>query len=429
MDGRERIKEPNVETKLFIDVMHNPVEIEKLYSTLILSAQQQIILFLPTITAFRREEKIGIFDLLEMSADRGVDIKMLVPTDEHIEQKIHQKIKTAKNFEIRKMSSKTIPVEARTKILIVDKKEYLVMELKDDSKDTFIEAVGSAIFSNSESTVLSYLTMFDSLCRQTELYEKLEAHDKMQKEFINVASHELRTPIVPILNLSELLYSKLKGEQQIQKQELQPLEQKETLETLEIIIRNAVRLLRLTEDILDVTKIESQTLKLRKERFNINDVILNVVKDYKEHNADDGKKTKLISECKEIMVVEADKQRITQVISNILSNAIKFTKEGIIAITTDTNEDKKEVVIAVKDTGTGIDPEILPRLFTKFATKSYHGTGLGLYISKSIIEAHGGKMWAENNNFNEKGSAFYFTLPIYQNKHRDGERGELEDNK
>jgi K+-sensing histidine kinase KdpD len=416
MDVKDRIKELGEETKIFIDVIHHPLEIEKRYRTLILSAQQQIILFLPTITAFKREEKIGIFESLKRAADRGVDIRILVPTDEQIEQKIHQKIKTAKNFEIRKMSATTIPVEARTKILIVDKKEYLVMELKDDSKDTFIEAIGSAIFSNSRSTVLSYLTMFDSLCRQTELYEKLEAHDKMQKEFINIASHELRTPIVPILGLSELLYSKGKGEQQVQKQALQLLGQEETLEMLEIIIRNANRLLRLTEDILDVTKIESETLKLRKERFNLNDVILDVVTDYEEQIANDDKKIKLISQCKDIMVVEADMQRITQVISNILSNAIKFTKEGIITVTAETKDSKKEVVIAVRDTGSGIDPEILPKLFTKFVTKSYHGTGLGLYISKSIIEAHGGTMWAENNNFNEKGSTFYFTLPIYQNK-------------
>jgi signal transduction histidine kinase len=183
---------------------------------------------------------------------------------------------------------------------------------------------------------------------------------------------------------------------------------------------------------LDVTKIESQTLKLRKERFNLNDVILNVVEDYREQIAKESNSNnnlKLMYECNDITLVEADRQRLTQVISNLLSNAIKFTKEGTIAVTKkEIKDDKKEVVIAIRDTGTGIDPEILPKLFTKFATKSYHGTGLGLYISKSIVEAHGGKMWAENNNFNRKGkgSTFYFALPIYQNKHREGGGGGLE---
>jgi signal transduction histidine kinase len=196
-------------------------------------------------------------------------------------------------------------------------------------------------------------------------------------------------------------------------------------------------LLRLTEDILDVTKIESQTLKLRQERFNLNDVILNVVKDYRDQIAKDNNSNnnlKLIYECNNIILVEADKQRLTQVISNLLSNSIKFTKRGTITVTKKTKvDDKKEVVISVSDTGTGIDPDILPKLFTKFATKSYQGTGLGLYISKSIVEAHGGKMWAENNNNSngKAGSTFYFTLPIYENNERQEVKqgSELENNK
>jgi signal transduction histidine kinase len=255
--------------------------------------------------------------------------------------------------------------------------------------------------------------------------EELRIHDKMQKDFINIAAHELRTPIVPILNLSELLYSNAllypnakKQQQQEKGQEEQ--KQKETLEMLEIILRNANRLHQLTEDILDVTRIESHTLKLKKERFNLNDAILNVVEDYKEQIAKGN--VKLVYEPRDsITLVEADRRRLTQVISNLLSNAIKFTKEGTITVTTaierkDVDRDAgDEVVIAVKDTGTGIDPELMPRLFTKFATKSYQGTGLGLFISKSIIEAHGGKMWAENSNNSDikhKGATFYFTLPV-----------------
>jgi signal transduction histidine kinase len=250
--------------------------------------------------------------------------------------------------------------------------------------------------------------------------EELRIHDKVQKEFINIAAHELRTPIVPILNLSELLYSKVllysnvKGQQQEQGQE-------EQREMLEVILRNANRLLQLTEDILDVTRIESHTLKLRKERFNLNDAILDVIEDDRKQITNANVKV-MYEPGNCVTVVEADRRRLTQVISNLLNNAIKFTKEGTVTVTTtvkrkDNRDAGGEIVVAVKDTGTGIDHELMPRLFTKFATKSYQGTGLGLFISKSIIEAHGGKMWAENNNYGDhdikhKGATFYFTLPV-----------------
>jgi len=250
--------------------------------------------------------------------------------------------------------------------------------------------------------------------------EELRMHDKVQKEFINIAAHELRTPIVPILNLSELLYSKVllysnvKGEQQEQGQE-------EQREMLEVILRNANRLLQLTEDILDVTRIESHTLKLKKERFNLNDAILDVIEDDRKQITNANVKV-MYEPGNSVTVVEADRRRLTQVISNLLNNAIKFTKEGTVTVTTtvkrkDNGDAGGEIVVAVNDTGTGIDHELMPRLFTKFATKSYQGTGLGLFISKSIIEAHGGKMWAENNNdgdhdIKHKGATFYFTLPV-----------------
>ena len=261
--------------------------------------------------------------------------------------------------------------------------------------------------------------------------EQLKIHDRMQKEFINVAAHELRTPIVPILGFSELLYSKIKGRQQ-QKGQGQQEEQQEE-EMLETILRNAIRLHQLTEDILDVTRIESNTLKLRKERFNLNDVIVDAVEDYREQIANGNVKLMYEPGNNNTLVVEADRRRVTQVISNLLNNSIKFTKEGTVTVTTtirrkdvvdrdnrgEGGEGAAEVVIAVQDTGSGIDPELMPRLFTKFATKSYQGTGLGLFISKSIVEAHGGKIWAENNNNNgsdsdrkHKGATFYFTLPV-----------------
>ena len=179
---------------------------------------------------------------------------------------------------------------------------------------------------------------------------------------------------------------------------------KEQQELQDAVYRSAKKLKQLTEDILDVTKIESQSsLQLHKEQFNLNEMILNIIEESRETT-----KMQLVS--KEDIFLNADKSRISQVISNLLNNAIKFTnKHGIIIITAEQKDSR--VTVSVKDTGTGIDPDIMPRLFTKFATKSEKGTGLGLFISKSIVEAHGGKIWAENNA-DGKGTTFYFNLPL-----------------
>ena len=239
-------------------------------------------------------------------------------------------------------------------------------------------------------------------------YDKLKEADKAQREFINVAAHELRTPIQPVLSLSDILHSKIKDSKQ--------------RELLDVVIRNAKRLQRLSEDILDVTRIESQSLILNKEQFNLNDVISNAIQDHKNEIEKTNGNLKLLYKSNDYeddnIFVEADRTRLSQVISNLIRNAIKFTKEGIILITArkdnsnnNDNDNNNQVIISVKDTGSGIDPEILPRLFSKFATKSFEGTGLGLFISKSIIEDHGGRIWAENNA-DGKGATFSFSIPI-----------------
>ena len=134
---------------------------------------------------------------------------------------------------------------------------------------------------------------------------------------------------------------------------------------------------------------------------------------------------------KDSFIVEADRERIIQVISNLLNNAIKFTEErrGDVYVAAEEKEkaDQKVVVVTLKDRGIGIDPEILPRLFTKFATKSQAGTGLGLFICKSIIETHGGKIWAENNKDRKGGATFAFSLPL--NREQEELRPILSDNK
>ena len=181
---------------------------------------------------------------------------------------------------------------------------------------------------------------------------------------------------------------------------------------MDVISRNAKRLQRLTEDILDVTKIESQSLNLKKEIFNLNEIVINVLAEYGSRTG--GKNNvKITFVPKGDFIVEGDRGRLGQVLSNLMNNAIKFTQEGNIDISLKKLQDDKDVILSVKDTGSGIDPDIMPRLFTKFATKSHIGTGLGLYISKSIIEAHGGRIWAENNS-NGKGATFSFSLPIFK---------------
>jgi signal transduction histidine kinase len=196
---------------------------------------------------------------------------------------------------------------------------------------------------------------------------------------------------------------------------------KEQAELLGIVNRNAKRLRGLTEDLLDVTRIESQSLKLTKERVELNEILQSAATDFQNHLAklhDNNGNVAFTCRMKENVFVLADKRRITQVISNLLSNAIKFIDHegGSIQIITEMANieehfSNSHIVVAIKDTGKGIDPEIMPKLFSKFSTNSQHGTGLGLYISKNIVEAHGGRIWARNNE-DGIGACFYFTLPI-----------------
>ena len=242
--------------------------------------------------------------------------------------------------------------------------------------------------------------------------EQIKQNGNMQIEFINIASHELRTPIQPILGLTQIILSKIKDTEQI--------------ELLDTVIRNAKRLKQLTDDIFDVTRIESRSLNLNKEQFDLNEQIKTATNDIKNQISIryDNNAVKLTFETERKegngVFIKADKIRIYEVISNLLKNAIKFTKEGTISITTEEKKKKKkktgkggEVIVKIKDTGIGLPSNILPNLFSKFATGSpfKRGIGLGLFISKSIVEAHGGRIWAQTNP-DGKGATFYFSLPL-----------------
>jgi two-component system sensor histidine kinase VicK len=382
-----------------------------LFIDLIRSAKEEVLLLLPTTNAFLREERIGVIQLLrEAAAERRVNVRILTPINNKVEKIIQNTVMVdqANNFfDIRAIetitSSPEIAVVGTVTIVVVDRKQSLVIEKTDDSKEEFIDAVGLATYSTSKPTVLSYISIFDSLSKQVKLYEELKTHGRMQGEFINIASHELRTPTQSVLAYSELLRRHPERRD----------------EMIQAIYRNAERLQRLTNDILDVTKIESQTLKLNKEKFNLSGLLSNIVQDYKNNIEKSNGKVRLLynQPNKDSFIVEADRERITQVISNLLNNAVKFTEETrgdvyVAAAEEMEKADQKVVVVTIKDRGIGIDSEISPRLFTKFATRSQAGTGLGLFICKSIIEAHGGKIWAENNKDGKGGATFAFSLPL-----------------
>ena len=231
--------------------------------------------------------------------------------------------------------------------------------------------------------------------------KQLKIHDRMQKEFINVAAHELRTPIMPILGEAQYIERQFMATKQLVAVDN---------EQVQSIMRNARRLVRLASDILDVTRIESKSLRINKRSFDLDIVIRSVLEDTKNAlRADEERSNQVLLQYDSIgsILVFADKGRIYQVIYNLLANSVKFTHEGYIRVVVERNS--HEIIVSVIDSGKGIDSDFMTRLFTKFSTKSETGTGLGLFICKSIIEAHGGKIWA-NNNSGGKGSTFSFTL-------------------
>jgi signal transduction histidine kinase len=264
----------------------------------------------------------------------------------------------------------------------------------------------------------------ESISHLKEVNKELITKYNKQKEFISIAAHELRSPIVPILGTLELIEYEFEeaGKNEITLKK----------EYFERLVRNTNRLERLASEILDITRIDDKSLKLKKEYFNLNKIVLDAIEDHRRQLEKSNGNTKILYEFKkeekekvprrtdtssEDIFVTADKNRINQVIYNLLSNAIKFTTEGVVSISVIEKKDKHhidEISLSVKDTGTGIPPEILPRLFSMFVTGSEIGTGLGLFISKNIVEAHGGKIWGENNT-DGKGSTFVFSLPSGEN--------------
>jgi signal transduction histidine kinase len=427
--------------EVFIETIKDPYEVQKLTYDLIKNSRSEIMVVCATSNAFLRQVRAGSFKLLERAAsDYGVNIRILSPSNKKI-------LRFAKRYETStfqyqnqiKVRHLKENFQTRISLLLIDKKYSLTVELNDDTKNRTIDAIGISTYSNSKSTVLSYASIFETLWRQSELYDRLEElneelrlRDIAQQEFINTAAHELRTPIQPILGLSEIVLKSNKDQ--------------DLNEYLVIIARNAERLHRLTNNILDVTKIEGKILRLDKELVNLDMLISSLVTEYQtalerkrigkvgkydkdSNNEDDYNKHARGLFCHILykppsesgpLIIEVDKDRIIQVLSNLLNNALNSSHQRMIRdniavlpieVSMKKDSTSEEIVIMVNDKGMGIHKSIIEKMFTKFVTTSDGGTGLGLYVSKSLIEAHGGRIWAYNNT-DEQGATFCFTLPL-----------------
>jgi two-component system sensor histidine kinase VicK len=394
LPAKYRIREIQEGTESdFLEVIYDAQKARDIYIDLARSVDNEALLLFANSKAMVRAERLGVVDYLIRASKKGASIKIICPITEENSEIITQISEKAPGIRILNGG------DSHSGLFIVNNAKFIRFEIKELQAEDFTDAVGFIVYSNTKVSVYSSRSFFELLWNERVQYEKLKEADEMKSEFINVAAHELRTPIQPILSLTEVLRSKIKDTEQ--------------LAMLDAVIRNAKRLRRLTEDILDITKIEGKSLQLEKEQFNLYEVILNVVQDYRSQQIENRTIDiqVLSDEPNKEIVVNADKSRIAQVISNLFSNAIKFAKQGTVLITVEKKKDNKEAIVHIKDTGSGLDSEILPRLFSKFASKSFKGTGLGLFISKSIVEAHGGKIWAENN-VNGKGAKFSFSLPI-----------------
>jgi signal transduction histidine kinase len=399
-----------------VKVLSDPTEIRKTYLNLIESAKTEISLIIATPNDLQRNYKGGIISMLvKASEKRNVTVNLVIPTygDDKIQDDFLHTESVSRNFKFRMKSIAPVTTHThkiKTTFLIVDKKSVFIIDVKDDNKDNFLEAVGYATYHTSKSRTESYNFIFDTIWRQADLYEslreanrnliysyqKLEEHDAMEKEFINLAAHELRTPSQSIIGYSEMLKDLPERNKQYE----------------EAISRNAERLYSLVTNMLSIARIESQTMKLNKIIFDLNVKIENVIRDVSQQielrKAD---KVRIDFRPSGKINIIADKEKIFQVFANLLNNAIKFTNEGTIKISVKEKQKTNEAVVMIKDSGPGIDAEIIPHLFSKFKTKSEKGLGLGLYISKNIVEAHHGKIEAFNNP-NSEGATFVVTLPL-----------------
>jgi two-component system sensor histidine kinase VicK len=405
-EDRIREIEEGVEPE-FLEVIRDGGIAADVYRKLASSVEREALLILPSAKAFIREYELGILSSLAEASvnNNAIVVKIICPIDDSNKNMLDWLMKKAPAIQVLQAAE-----SIESSILIVDGQKLFRAELRESDLDKFPSSIGFAIYSNSRPTINSFRSFFQLLWNSTIINEKLKEAYQVQREFISVAAHELRTPLQSILGISEILESALQGQEEEERVSV-------NAQHVRMISRNARRLDRLMQDILDIARIESGTLQIRKRQFNLKDVLLPLADDFRKQIDSLRPKDKnvqiIVSQPEkedDDITLHADRERITQVLSNLVSNAVKFTDSGTISIRAERLEGGEHVSISVTDTGSGIDSSIMPKLFSKFATKSNKGTGLGLYISKAIVEAHGGKIWAENNK-DGRGAKFTFILP------------------
>jgi signal transduction histidine kinase len=425
--AEQRIKELEEDAQSeFFKVITDNKKISQILIDLTNSVGNEVLLLLPNDKALVKIDKLGIINSLIKASQNRVNVKVICPLSKE-------------NSQIRKKIADNAPninilhsIKSRHGMYIVDRIKFLRVELVKPDAENFLDAIRFAIYSNNERSTELFRWMFELLWNERMVNEKSKRDNKIQDQFVNIAAHELRSPAQSIVGYTELMLTDPDYKQ---------VDKKEGY--LEAIYRNSLRLSSLTNELLDVSRIENQTIQLDKQKFKLNDVISFVINDVQKQRhrltiGTDFHRSANITSSYELpnllekeeqsndntnfndVFVEADKERITQVLINLLDNALKFTKENdTITILVEVHEDERgnaEVIISIKDSGMGIDPMILPHLFEKFCTKPspvsrIRGTGLGLYICKWIVEAHGGRIWAYNN-IQEKGATLSFSLAI-----------------
>jgi signal transduction histidine kinase len=412
-------------------ILENPDEIQALFINLVKSAKEEVFLVLPTINAFYREERLGIIRLLQEAAlHRNINVRILAPTNDIIEKKVRtiSALDRGQKFDFRPIETASGATVTTVTIVVVDKKESLAIEKIDDSKDNFLEATGSATYSNSKPTVLSYLSIFESLWQQTELYmhvkevnkqleyanEQLLATERAKEEFISMISHELKTPLVPLKGYAQmLLRPKIMGAEVNERQK----------NAIDAMNRNIEKLQALVDDVMDVYKLDMGKLKFSMTDTDITRLINDTISELRPLTI--AKKIDLKADIKTDGTVFCDPNRIEQVLSNLIKNSIDFVPhiDGKITVKVQKDDDSKTTLFTVEDNGIGINLEKADNLFQKFyqidtgPTRKHAGTGLGLVICRGIIEAHGGNIWLDKTYTN--GATIKFTLP--QRGPHDGE--------
>jgi len=462
--ARERIRQ--IETGATVQatrVIENPLITKQFFIDLVRYAKEEILILFPSLNAVKREVTMGIIDLLKKRITENIRIRILSPVNENIRELLFSKnIKGKYEFKENILSREIRKQENLiSTIVIVDRKYVLATELKDDSQELFEEAIGVSTYSTSKPTVLSYISIFESLWDQTEMFdnlklanEKLIQSEQLEREFINTAAHELRTPTQAVMGYAELdkeVFDDLLENTKVTSDgELRRIIN-HLKEHFDAISRNSNRLDELINNLLDVARIESNrinSLQIRKENLDIVKVINDIINTELEQKIKNKNiEINFIKECiNEHCWTYADKSRLNQITNNIVGNAINFTGQngkidiiitenvchmnkldvgnkntivdnmrGNNELNIEGNKLREQILVGISDNGKGISPHIMPKLFEKFITSSDTGTGLGLYITRNLIEAMGGRIWAFNNN-DGIGSTFVFSLPKADSK-------------